>query len=103
MDPAAVINTTRISELLRNRPDPHPWGQSTADMAIKLNMKKLTCLPDARKMLNGQDRTVPGLYRIGSVDCLLAEEEQFSSATTLRLADLEVLPRDNTVGPLNTK
>ena len=72
-------------------------------MAIKLNMKKLTCHADARKMLNWYEPTVPGLYRIGYVDWLLAEEEQFSSATTLRSADLEGLPRDNTLGLLNTR
>ena len=54
-------------------------------------------------MLNGHEPTIVYLYRIAGVDWLLAEEEQFSSATTLRLADLESLPRDNTVGPLNTR
>ena len=33
----------------------------------------------------------------------MAEEEQFSSATTLRLVDLEGLPRDNTIGALNMR
>ena len=96
-DPAAVIDTSKVSELLRNRPDPSPWELYKADMAIKLNMKKLTCHANAKKMLNGHDPTVSGLYRISAVEWLLAEEEQFSSATTLRLADLEVLPRDNTM------
>ena len=53
-------------------------------------------------MLNGHDPTVSGLYRTAGVDWFLAEEEQFGSATTLRLVDLEVLPRDNTMGPLIT-
>ena len=68
-----------------------------------MNMKKLICHEDAKKMLNGHDHTVFGLYRIAGVDWLLAEEEQFSSAATLRLADLEGMPRDNTMGPLNTR
>ena len=33
----------------------------------------------------------------------MAEEEQFSSATTLQLADLEGSPRNNTMEPLNTR
>ena len=103
VDPAAAIDTSKISELLRNRPNPSPWGQYTAVMAIQLNMKKLTCHADARKMLNGHDCTVSNMHRIAGVDWLLADEEQFSSATTLRLADLEGLPRKNTVGPMNTR
>ena len=43
------------------------------------------------------------LYRIPGVDWLLAEQEQFSSTTTLRHADLNGLPQDNTFGPLNTR
>ena len=70
VNPAAVIDTSRISELLRKRPGPSPWGRYKADMAIKLNIKKLTCHADVRKMLNGYDPTVSGLYRIGSVDWL---------------------------------
>ena len=72
-------------------------------MAIKLSMKTLTCRADARKKLNGVDPTVSGLYRIAGVDCLLAEEEQFSAATTLQLVDLECLPGDYTMGPLKTR
>ena len=37
--------------------------------------------------------TVSRLYRIPGVDWLLAEQEQFSSATTLRLVDLDGLPQ----------
>ena len=99
-DPAVVIDTIKVSELLRNRADPSPWGQYKADMAIKLYMKKLTCHADSKKMLNGHDPTVFGLYRIAGVDRLLTEEEQFSSATTLPLADLHGLPWDNTMVPL---
>ena len=42
------------------------------------------------------------LYRIPGVDWLLAEQEQFRSAITLRFRDLDGLPQDNTFGPLNT-
>ena len=37
------------------------------------------------------------------VDWLLAEQEQFSSAITLRFVDLNRLPQDNTFGPLNNR
>ena len=53
--------------------------------------------------MGGDGPTVSGLYRIPGVDWLLAEREQFSSATTLRLVDLDGLPQDNTFGPLNTR
>ena len=66
-------------------------------------MNTLACRADAKKLLNGQDPTVSGLYRISGVDWLLAEEEQLSSATTLRLVDLEGLRRDNTMRPLITR
>ena len=72
-------------------------------MAIKLSMNTLKCRAVARRMLNGVDPTVSGLYRITGVDWLLADEKQFSSATTLQLVDLEGLPGDNTMGPLNTR
>ena len=102
-DSQAMIDTSKVSELLWNRSDPNHWVRYKADLAIKLNLKLLTCHSDAKKMLDGHDPTVPGLYRKAGVDWLLAEEEQFSSASTLRLADLEGLPRDNTMGPLNTR
>ena len=102
VDPVAVIDTSRVSELLWKKADPSPWGRYRADMAIKLSMKTLTCRADARRMLIGVDLTVSGLYRIAGVDWLLAEKEQYRSATTLQLVDLEGLPGDNTMGPLNT-
>ena len=101
--PAAVIDTSRVSELLWNRAEPSTWGRYKADMAIKLSMKTITCCADARRMPNGVDPTVSGLYRIAGVDWLLAEEEQFSSATTFQLVDMEGLPEDKTTEPLNTR
>ena len=55
------------------------------------------------RMIGGESPTVSRLYRIPGVDWLLAEQEQFSSTTTLRHADLNGLPQDNTFGPLNTR
>ena len=66
-------------------------------------MNTLTCQEDARKMIGGEGPTVSRLYRIPGVDWLLAEHEQFSSATTLRYVDLNGFPQDNTFGPLNTR
>ena len=82
-DTAAVMDTMKVNDSLWNRPDPSPWGRYKADMTIKLNMKTLTCPADAKKVLNGHDSTVSALYRIAGVDWLLAEDEQFSSVTTL--------------------
>ena len=72
-------------------------------MSTNLNMNTLTCRADAKKMIGGEGPTVSGLYRIPGVDWLIAEQEQFSSATTLRFVDLDGLPQDNTFGPLNTR
>ena len=66
-------------------------------------MSTLTCRGDARRMIGGDGPTVSRLYRIPGVDWLLAEQEQFSSATTLRFVYLDGLPQDNTFGPLNTR
>ena len=66
-------------------------------------MSTLTCREDARRMIGGDGPTVSRLYRIPGVDWLLVEQEQFSSATTLRFVDFDGLPQDNTFGPLNTR
>ena len=91
------------SVLLWNRPDPSTWGQYKTDMSAKLNMSILTCREDARKMISGEGPTVSRLYRIPGLDWLVAGKEQFSSTTTLRYVDLNGLPQDNTLGPLNTR
>ena len=85
--------------LFWNRPDPSGWGQHKTDMSAKMNMNTLTCREDARKMIGGEGPTVSRLYRIPGVDWLLAEQEQFSSATTLRHVDLNGLPRTIPLGP----
>ena len=91
------------SVLLWNRPDPSHWGQYKTDMSTKLNMNTLSCREDAMRMIGGESPTVSRLYRITCVDWLLAEQEQFSSTTTLQHADLNGLPQDKTFGPLNTR
>ena len=72
-------------------------------MSAKLNMNTLTCREDAMRMTGGESPTVSRLYRIPGVDWLLAEQEKFSSSTSLRHVDLNGLPHDNTFGPLNTR
>ena len=91
------------SVLLWNQSDPSHWGQYKTDMSAKLNTNTLTCREDAMRMIGGESPTVSRLYRIPGVDWLLAEQEQFSSTTTLRHADLNGLPKDNTFGPLITR
>ena len=91
------------SVLLWNRPDPSGWGRYKTDMSAKLNVNTLTCREDSRKRIGGEGPTVSRLYRIPGVDWLVAGQEQFSSATTLRYVDLKGLPQDNTLRPLNTR
>ena len=74
-DPAAIIYTNKVSEVLWNRPDHRAWGQYGADMATKLTINTLACRADAKEKFNGWDSTVTGLYRIWGVDWLVAEEE----------------------------
>ena len=91
------------SVLLWNRPEPSGCGQYKKDMSTNLSMNILTCRMDAKRIMVGDNPTVSGLYRIPGVDWLLAEQDQFSSATTLRFVDRGGLPQDNTFGPLNTR
>ena len=91
------------SVLLWSRPDPSARGQYKADVLATLNMNTLTSRVDARRMMDGSVPTVSGLYRILGVDWLLAEQEQFSSATTLRFVEPDELPQDKIMGPLTTR
>ena len=50
------------------------------------------------RRIGGEGPTKSRLYRIPGVDWLLAEQEQFSSTTTLRHADLYLAPRLCTLG-----
>ena len=85
--PAEGIEPSSV--LLWNRPDPSGWGQYKTDMSLNSNMNTLMCRVDARRLMGGDGPTVSGLYRIPGVDWLLAEQEQFSSATTLRFVGLD--------------
>ena len=102
-NPASAAGPSTSAVLLWNQSDPSHWGQYKKDMSTKLNMNTLTCREDAMRMIGGESPSVSRLYRIPGVDWLLAEQEQFSSTTTLRHADWNGLPQDNTFGPLNTR
>ena len=54
-------------------------------------------------MLNGARLSVNGLYSIASVEWLIAAGINFSSTTGLRIGDLEGLPSNNTMGPVNAR
>ena len=99
--PAEEVLSTSVP--LWNRPDPNAWVQYKTDMLATLNIYTLTSRADDRRMTDGNGPTVSGLYLISIVDWLLAEQEQFSSAIALRFVDLDGLPQDNTMGPLNTR
>ena len=58
---------------------------------------------DAKRMLNGTGLSVNWLYSIVGVDWLIAAGINFSSTTALQFADLEGLPSNNIMGPMNNR
>ena len=70
---------------------------------MKLNLQTVRFTADAIRMLNGARQSVNGLYSIAGVDWLIAAGINFSSRTALRFANLEGLPSNNTMGPVNTR
>ena len=73
------------------------------DDLMKLNLQTLSFAADDMKMLNGARLSVNGLYSITGVDWLMAAGINFSSTTALRFDDLEGLPSNNTMGPVNAR
>ena len=90
------------SSLMWSRPIPSPWHIYKDDL-IKLNLQTVSFAADAMRMLNGARLSVSGLYSITGVDWLIAAGINFSSTTALRFADLEGLPSNNTMGPVNAR
>ena len=88
--------------LMWSRPIPAPW-HVYKDELMKLDLQRVSFIEDARKMLNGATLSVSRLYAITGVDCLIAASINFSSTTALRFADLEGLPSNNTMGPVNLR
>ena len=88
--------------LIWSRPIPFPW-QVYKDELMKLDLQRVSFIDDARRMLNGATLSVSRLYSITGVDWLIAASINFSSTTALRFADLEGLPSNNTMGPVNAR
>ena len=80
--------------LMWSRPIPSPWHVYKDDL-MKLDLQRLSFAVDARRMLNGARLSVSRLYSITGIN--------FSSTTALRFADLEGLPSNNTMGPVNAR
>ena len=70
---------------------------------MNLNLQTVRFAADATRMLNGARLFVNGLYSITGVDWLIAAGINFSSTVALRFADLEGLPSNNTMGPVNAR
>ena len=85
-----------------SRPIPSPWHIYKDDL-MKLNLQTVSFAADAMRMLNGARLSVSGLYSITGVDWLIAAGIKFSSTTAFRFADLERLPSNNTMGPVNAR
>ena len=85
-----------------SRPIPSPW-HVYKDELMKLDLQRVSFIEDARRMLNGARLSVSRVYSITGVDWLIAASINFSSMTALRFADLEGLPSNNTMGPVNAR
>ena len=70
---------------------------------MKLNLQTVRFAADAIRMLNGARLSDNGLYPIAGVDWLIAAGINFSSTTALRFANLEGLPLNKTMGPVNAR
>ena len=88
--------------LMWSRPIPSPW-HVYKDELMKLDLQRVSFIEDARRMLKGATLSVSRLYSITGVDWLIAASIKFSSTTALRFADLEGLPSNNTMGPVNAR
>ena len=88
--------------LMWSRPIPSPW-HVYKDELMKLDLQRVSFIEDARRMVNGATLSVSRLYSITGVDWLIGASINFSSTTALRFADLEGLPSNNTMGPVNAR
>ena len=85
-----------------SRPIPSPLHMYKEDL-MRLNLQTMSFIADAMRMLNRARLSVNGPYSITGVDWLIAAGINFSSTTALRFADLEGLPSNNTMGPVNAR
>ena len=88
--------------LMWSRPIPSPWHVHK-DELMKLDLQRVSFIEDASRMLNGARLSVSRLYSIKGEDGLIAAGINFSSTTALGFADLEGLPSNNTMGPVNAR
>ena len=70
---------------------------------MNLYLQTVRFAADVMRMLNGARLSVNGLYSITGVDWLIAAGINFSSTSTLRFVDLEGLPSNNRMGPINAR
>ena len=85
-----------------SRPTPSPWHIYKDDL-MKLNLQTVSFAADAMRMLNGARLSVNGQFSMTGVYWLTAAGLNFSSTTALRFADLEGLPSNKTMGPVNAR
>ena len=90
------------SSLMWSRPIPSPWHVYKQDL-MNLYLQTVRFAADVMRMLNGARLSVNGLYSITGVDWLIAAGINFSSTSTLRFVDLEGLPSNNRMGPINAR
>ena len=90
------------SSSMSSRAIPSPW-YVYKDELMKLDLQRVSFIEDARRMLNGARLSVSRRYSTTGVDWLIAASINFSSTTALRFADLEGLPPNNTMGPVNAR
>ena len=85
-----------------SRPIPSTWHIYKDDL-MKLNLQTVSFAADAMRMLNVARLSVNGLYSKTGVDWLTAAGINFSSTIALRFADLDGLPSNNTMVPVNVR
>ena len=85
-----------------SRPKLSPWHMYKED-PMKLNLQQVSFAADVMRLLNGARLSVNGLYSMTGVDWLIAARINFSSTTALIFTDLEGLPSNNTMCPVNAR
>ena len=70
---------------------------------MKLNLQTVSFAIDTMRMMNGASLSVNGLFSKTGVYWLIAAGMNFNSTTALRFADLEGLPSNKTMSPVNAR
>ena len=90
------------SSLMWSRPIPSLGHVYKRDL-MKLILQTVKFAADAVSMLNGARLSVSGLDTVAGMDWLIAAGIYLSSTTALRFSNLEALPSNNTMGPVNAR